>query len=430
VNAVKNLIEGIGEVSLASKEKIEAARTAYNALTEAQKKLVPEESLKALTEAEAEYKELEAEAVNAVKNLIEGIGTVSLDSKDKIEAARKAYDALTDAQKALVSADILKVLTDAETTYKKLEEEQGSQNSGKADQEKADEVKKLIEGIGTVSLESKEKIEAARAAYNALTDAQKALVSADTLKILTDAEAAYRKLSEEGNKPPVTEKISISKAQISAIPSQVYTGKAIVPSITVSYNGKNLAKGSDYTVSCKNNINIGTASLTVTGTGGYTGTVTKTFTITVKKNKVYTAGNYKYKITSAKTNGTGTVALTGVKSASVKKKLTKLNIASTVKIGGKKFLVTEIGKNACSGCTKATSATIGANVTKIGQKAFYNCKKLKKISIKTKKLKSIGKNAIKGISAKATISCPKKQKARYKKLFKSSVGFKRSMKIK
>ncbi len=441
-DAVKKLIEGIGTVSLDSKEKIEAARAAYNALTDAQKALVSEETLKILTDAETEYKRLEEEQgsqnpgqtdqekADAVKKLIEGIGTVSLESKEKIEAARAAYNALTDAQKALVSEETLKILTDAETEYKRLEEEQGSQNPGQTDQEKADAVKKLIEDIGTVSLESKEKIEAARAAYNALTDAQKALVSADTLKILTDAEAAYRKLSEEGNKPPVTEKISISKAQISAIPSQVYTGKAIVPSITVSYNGKNLAKDSDYTVSCHNNVNIGTASLTVTGAGGYTGTVTKTFTITVKKNKVYTAGNYKYKITSAKTNGKGTVALTGVKSASVKKKLTKLNIASTVKIGGTKFVVTEIGKNAFSGCAKATSATVGANVTKIGQKAFYNCKKLKKISIKTTKLKSIGKNAIKGISAKATISCPKKQKAKYKKLFKSSVGFKKSMKIK
>lgn len=56
---------------------------------------------------------------------------------------------------------------------------------------------------------------------------------------------------------------------ISTISSQKYTGKAIEPKITVKYDGKTLQKDTDYTVSYKNNINIGTAEVTVNGLGDY-----------------------------------------------------------------------------------------------------------------------------------------------------------------
>ena len=69
-------------------------------------------------------------------------------------------------------------------------------------------------------------------------------------------------------------------------------------------------------------------------------------------------------------------------------------------------------------------------MTKIGKNAFSGCKNLNKITIKSAKLKSVGKNAIKGINSKATIKVPKKQLTTYKKLFKSKTGFKKSMKIK
>lgn len=57
-------------------------------------------------------------AANTVKGLISSIGTVTKDSKAAIEAARTAYDALTDAQKALV--ENYSVLTSAEAAYAKL----------------------------------------------------------------------------------------------------------------------------------------------------------------------------------------------------------------------------------------------------------------------------------------------------------------------
>ena len=57
----------------------------------------------------------------------------------------------------------------------------------------------------TATAESKEAIEAARKAYNSLSAEQKALVSKETLKKLTDAEAAYKKLQDDANKKAAEE---------------------------------------------------------------------------------------------------------------------------------------------------------------------------------------------------------------------------------
>lgn len=62
---------------------------------------------------------------------------------------------------------------------------------------------------------------------------------------------------------------------------------------------------------------------------------------------------------------------------------------------------------------------ISANVTTIGKKAFAGCKKLKKITIKSKKLRSVGKKAFKGISKNAVIKVPKAKKKAYTKLLKN-----------
>ena len=59
-------------------------------------------------------------AAQPVIDQIAAIGTVTKDSKTAIDAARSAYDALTDEQKALVPAETLKLLTDAEARYAAL----------------------------------------------------------------------------------------------------------------------------------------------------------------------------------------------------------------------------------------------------------------------------------------------------------------------
>ena len=51
----------------------------------------------------------------------------------------------------------------------------------------------------------------------------------------------------------------------------IYTGKALTPKVTVKYNGKTLKKGTDYTLTYTNNINIGYGTVTVNGIGAYSG---------------------------------------------------------------------------------------------------------------------------------------------------------------
>ncbi len=77
--------------------------------------------------------------------------------------------------------------------------------------------------------------------------------------------------------------------------SYTYTGKAIQPTVTVKNGDSKLVKGTDYTVSYKNNTAVGVATITVTGKGNYTGKTTKTFVVKPAKNKIVS-------LTSSKAN--------------------------------------------------------------------------------------------------------------------------------
>lgn len=115
----------------------------------------------------------------------------------------------------------------------------------------------------------------------------------------------------------------------------------------------------------------------------------------------------------------------------VSKKAKTVTIPTTVKINGVTYKVTQIADNAFANNKKITKVTIGSNVTTIGKKAFYGCKKLKTITIKTTKLtgKRVGSKAFKGIYAKATIKVPKSKLTSYKKLLKAR-GIGKKAKIK
>ena len=178
VAAVKELIDAIGEVTLDSGDAIDAARTAYDKLPEAKKALV--DNYEKLTAAEETYTALvDAAAAKAVDDLIDAIGEVTADSGDAIKAARAAYDALTDTQKELVKN--YEKLTAAEEAYTAL-----------VDAAAAKAVDDLIDAIGEVTADSGDAIKAARAAYDALTDTQKELVK--NYEELTAAEEAYTNL--------------------------------------------------------------------------------------------------------------------------------------------------------------------------------------------------------------------------------------------
>lgn len=275
----------------------------------------------------------------------------------------------------------------------------------------------------------------------------------------------YSKLPTDKNGQTLN---SIANAVVSAIPEQTYTGQAIKPAFTITLDGKTLS-ASEYTVSYSNNVEPGTATITINGANGYHGEKVVSFTIVkkeedpgtggttpddpgtggtkpddpgtggttpndpgtggttpndpiedppvgdpdsgiIKKGAVYKIGNFSYKVTKALINGKGTVAVT----KAVKKGKT-VTIPATVKINGISFKVTEISAKAFKNNTKMTTLKIGKNVTKIGNQAFYGCKKLKTATLGSG-VTTIGKKAFYNCKSmtKMTISS--------KKLKKSKVG--------
>lgn len=63
----------------------------------------------------------------------------------------------------------------------------------------------------------------------------------------------------------ITKGVPVSKLTVSKIPAYTYTGEKIEPEITVK-NGKDvLSKGKDYTLSYEDNVEVGTASIIITG---------------------------------------------------------------------------------------------------------------------------------------------------------------------
>ena len=120
VDKVKDLIDDIGTVVYPdSKDDIDAARNGYDALTEEQKALVTNYNTLTEAEKTYKDLEDQAQA-NATIDLINEIGTVEYKEtcKAKIDAARTAYDALSTEGKALVTN--YQKLTDAEAQYKYL----------------------------------------------------------------------------------------------------------------------------------------------------------------------------------------------------------------------------------------------------------------------------------------------------------------------
>jgi|GEM_PF-1695824 len=120
--AAKDLIDAIGEVSYpGSKEAIKAAREAVDALG-ANASLLDEADQQKLTDAETAYAQLLEQAVAAVKNQIDALpdtpltdATKKLSEYNKVLAAREAYDALSDDEKAAV--DNYGKLTAAEAAF-------------------------------------------------------------------------------------------------------------------------------------------------------------------------------------------------------------------------------------------------------------------------------------------------------------------------
>ena len=173
-----------------------------------------------------------------------------------------------------------------------------------------------------------------------------------------------------------------SDATIDAIPAQVYTGKALMPNVTVKVGKQTLVKDTDYTVAYSNNTNAGTAKVTVQGKGTYSGTKETTFKINRANNPLTVSGK-SVKIKKKKvrkkaqrlaagtvltiSNAKGTVTYKGVGVNKKSKKALKINASSgqiTVKKKTKKgtykmkVTVTAAGNNNYNAASVTRTVTV------------------------------------------------------------------------
>lgn len=229
--------------------------------------------------------------------------------------------------------------------------------SVKSDEEYARETIALIDAIGDVTKDSGSAIAAARKSYDALTPAQKALIDAKEYQKLQLREMLYQNLVSPGQ----------SSAPVQQQP------QALPVTNTKSGSVKPLAKG-----------------------------------------KTFTVGKYKYKVTvSLKSKGEVTLY------KPLKKNYKTVVIPSSVTYKKVKYKVTAISANAFKNNKKLTKVTIGSNVKTIGSSAFYGTTHCKAFTVKSRKIKTIGKKAFCKIGSYAYIKMPDSKYRTYEKLLKN-----------
>lgn len=143
----------------------------------------------------------------------------------------------------------------------------------------------------------------------------------------------------------------------------------------------------------------------------------------VKTGDIHKTKNAQYQVLSTGKNRTAALK------RFTDRKAQRFTIPAAIRIGDQKYQVVMIAPKAFQNKTKLKQVSVGKNVTSIGSRAFYKCRSLKKIIVRTGKLKSVGRNAFLGISKKAVVKVPKKQYQRYVKLFRHK-GQAKSVKLK
>lgn len=130
-----------------------------------------------------------------------------------------------------------------------------------------------------------------------------------------------------------------------------------------------------------------------------------------KAGTKYTVAGCQYKVIKAGAE----VSLVGTN-----KNAKNVTIPAVIKVKGVTYKVTSIGTKAFNGSKKLTKVTIGTNIKKISNNAFFKCKSLKMVNIKSVLLtkKTANKKAFKGVNKKMVIKVPKKVKKAYVKMFK------------
>ncbi len=182
---------------------------------------------------------------------------------------------------------------------------------------------------------------------------------------------------------------------------------------TVEYTGCTNAKATDVTV--PDTVEVGGISYQVTSIGAKAFyKKTKLKKVTIGKN-VQSIGKSAFeKCTSLKTvtfkKGSKCKKI-GASAFKGDKALTKITLPNSVQ---------KLDTGAFASCTKLASVTIGTGLKTIGASAFSGDSKLKTLTINSKKLNSVGKNAFKKAKANLTIKVPKAQKKKYASYFKKA----------
>lgn len=134
-----------------------------------------------------------------------------------------------------------------------------------------------------------------------------------------------------------------------------------------------------------------------------------------EKGTEITKGNNKYKVSSSNP-GNPTVKFIGLENADV----SNVTIPETVSYGGVSYRVTLITANALKDNTSVANVVISKNVKSICAKAFNNCKKLKKVKLKSKVITKMNNKAFADIHTKAVFYTYNSQIAKYTGLLKNA----------
>ncbi len=173
---------------------------------------------------------------------------------------------------------------------------------------------------------------------------------------------------------PLIRQISETSVTLSQT-SYTYDGTQKQPFLMIKDGNKYLELDTDYTIKYKNNINVGTATITVTGIDNYTGTIIRTFSIKAKK-----IGGTTAKLTATAYSYTGNAKTPSVTIKDNGKILEK-NKDYTVSYKNNKAIgtatVTATGKGNYTGTKILTFKINPAKVNSLKQSAVYSTKSIK-----------------------------------------------------
>jgi hypothetical protein len=439
--------------------KVKEARDAYDALTDEQKKLVDPYAVKALQEAE---KKVAADAAKKIEDALPKSEPLTDKDREAVDAAKAIYDNLTDAEKAEDAVKAAKAKLDAADAAVKADETQ-----------KASAVADLIKALpeaDKVTDADKANIDAARAAYDALTPAEKELVGAENLKKLEDDEAALRSEDEKAAKavedaikalpdpdkataadkekadaakaaydaltdaqkalvdPEAVKKMNDVKAAADAaaeeeakVKKELEDFDKAVAAVKAAKNGVDGKKAAEDAAKAYDGLSrAARAAMTPEEAAAYEATQEA-----YKKDKTFESGEGVFRVLS---NGEVTYL------KPLHPENTWFVVPNQVKKKGFTYKVVKVSTKAFMGCTAATKIKIGKNVQSMGSYVFKNTPAMTKLIFLTSKLGS-GKvkdtfvSGGKDKGAKLTNEVPNGKSATYQAIFVGEGGMNASAKF-